>query len=137
MLSVMPAEIVAHAVSVAVRTASSWVVPDAVAQFVRPLNSMQTSQVNWLRPMVQYTSAPTTRAMKAIAARIGFDIVQPIVQAAFVLASCIQRRDCWIARVLPPLQADGSCTGNRRVWDGCRMDEWRHCRRVRERPISY
>ena len=51
MLSVIPAEIVAQAVSVAVRTASSWVVPEAVAQLVRPLNSMQTSQVNFRSPM--------------------------------------------------------------------------------------
>ena len=83
MLSVMPAEIVAHAVSVAVRTASSWVVPDAVAQFVRPLYSMQTSHVNWLRPKVEYTRAPITRARKTIAAKIGFDIFQLIVQATF------------------------------------------------------
>ena len=132
----MPLEIVAHAVSVAVRTASSWVVPDAVAQFVRPLNSMQTSQVNWLRPMVENTKAPTTRAMNAIAARIGFDIVQPIVQAAFVLGSCVPRWVCWVAWLLLRLHADETCVGNRRVSDGCTMDEWRHYRRVRERPNS-
>lgn len=53
MLSVMPPEIGAQAVSVAVRCASSRVTPEAVAQFVAPLKLMQTSQVNWLSCIVE------------------------------------------------------------------------------------
>ena len=74
MLSVMPADIVAQAVSVAVRTASSSLVPEAVAQLVRPWNSMHTSQVNWRSPIDEYMITPNTAAMNRIAAITGFDI---------------------------------------------------------------
>jgi hypothetical protein len=46
MLSVTPEEILAQAVSLAVRCASWRVVPAAVAQAVCPRNSMHTSQRN-------------------------------------------------------------------------------------------
>ncbi len=78
MLSVIPAEIVAQAVSVAVRTASSSVVPDAVAQFDRPWNCMQTSQVNWRNPIDEYTITARTTPMNTIAAKTGFDISRPL-----------------------------------------------------------
>ena len=74
MLSVMPAEMVAQAVSVAVRTASSSLVPEAVAQFVRPWNSMHTSHVNWRSPREEYTIRANTAAMtaKRMAVNTGF-----------------------------------------------------------------
>lgn len=77
MLSVIPAEIVAHAVSVAVRTASSSVVPDATAQFSRLSNSMQTSQVYCCRPIDEYTKAAITKTMNAIAPITGLDMSLP------------------------------------------------------------
>ena len=74
MLSVMPADMVAQAVSVAVRTASSLVVPEAVAQFERPWNSMHTSHVNWRSSIEEYTSTASSAAMtaKRMAANTGF-----------------------------------------------------------------
>jgi len=74
MLSVMPAEMVAQAVSVAVRTASSLLVPEAVAQFVRPWNSMHTSHVNWRSPREEYTIRATSAPMTAnrMAVKPGF-----------------------------------------------------------------
>ncbi len=79
MLSVMPAEMVAQAVSVAVRTASSSVVPEAVAQFLRPWKSMQTSQVNCRSPIEKYTTATRTAATNSTAAKTGFLIPATIV----------------------------------------------------------
>lgn len=74
MLSVMPAEMVAQAVSVAVRTASSSLVPEAVAQLERPWNSMHTSHVNWRSPREEYTIKASSAAMtaKRMAANTGF-----------------------------------------------------------------
>lgn len=53
MLSVIPEEIGAQATSLAVRTASSSVGADDVAQFCWPLYVMQTSQAYWLKPIVE------------------------------------------------------------------------------------
>jgi len=73
-LSVIPPEIVAQAVSVAVRVASFSEVPDAVAQFVRPLYVMQTSHVNWRSPIVKKTNRPITPSTNTIANHAVFDI---------------------------------------------------------------
>lgn len=75
MLSVMPLEIVAQAVSVALRIASSSVFPDALAQFVRPWNVTQTSQETCRRSSVEATSRPSTANPKRIETRAVFDIV--------------------------------------------------------------
>jgi hypothetical protein len=46
MLSVIPEDIWAQALSIAVRVTSSRVLPEAVLQATLPWNSMQTSQLN-------------------------------------------------------------------------------------------
>ena len=51
MVSVIPEESWAQAVSSAVRRASASVAPTALRQSVLPLNSMQTSQLYWSNAM--------------------------------------------------------------------------------------
>ena len=51
MVSVIPEESWAQAVSRAVRRASASVAPTALRQSVLPLNSMQTSQLYWSNAM--------------------------------------------------------------------------------------
>ncbi len=74
MLSVIPPEIGAQAVSVAVRCASSAVVPDALAQFVLPLYVMQTSQLYCASPRVEYTTSAITARNNPIETIVTFDM---------------------------------------------------------------
>ena len=68
MRSVIPDANAEQAISVAVRIASSRVVPEAVRQSVRPLNVMQILPVTWFRPRLDHTISASAAATTTIVA---------------------------------------------------------------------